>query len=333
METAVFLLGAGFSSDAAAEAGWPVSQHGHVRYPLVSDLLKPCFGLESLPPGQSIEELFEESIDRHDRRPVGQLYETVMEADFTITPHLRPNGSHADNVYLRFLADFGSEPLLTFNYDSLVELLLLGQNRWRPDDGYGVPVRIQPLRTTDPSAVTEKSLRHVLHLHGSLCVYPQGFSIVPQGRNQLAILRPKDPPDFIFDPESESLCFLPFEGRPAGISYVHVPERAIAPVPDKAKGLLGHFIKEMYRQAVDAIRSADRLLVIGYSFNPHDRASYERLLAPAKGRTIVIVDPNANHIAHRMRMAYPTLHWQEIPYSFRDWVRAGYPGAERYVAP
>ena len=42
-----FLLGAGFSVDAAAEAGFPAS----TGYPLTDDLLARCFGLTALPSG------------------------------------------------------------------------------------------------------------------------------------------------------------------------------------------------------------------------------------------------------------------------------------------
>ena len=48
----VFLLGAGFNADAASVADNPHVHAHRVTYPLVSDLIKPCFGLDSIPPGQ-----------------------------------------------------------------------------------------------------------------------------------------------------------------------------------------------------------------------------------------------------------------------------------------
>src|SRR5438552_3915936 len=123
MVNVVFLLGAGFSADAASVAGNPHLDDRRVTYPLVSDLIEPCFGLDSIPPGQAIEQMFQASIDSGDRQPVEQLYDLVMEADYYIAQRLRPDGSHADNVYARFLKVFPTAPLLTFNYDSLPEII------------------------------------------------------------------------------------------------------------------------------------------------------------------------------------------------------------------
>ena len=322
----VFLLGAGFSVDAATAAGNPIFDGRRVRYPLVADLLEPCFGLKSLPPQRSIEQLFQASIDSGDHGPTERLYDQVMEADYNIAQRLRPDGSHPDNIYLRFFRDFATEPLLTFNYDSLVELLLLGLRRWRPEDGYGIRVQSQ-LAPVDPSTVAEQSVRCVLHLHGSLCVYPESSYIEHRPGNEFDMLRRRNDPIFLFDPDALGHCFFPFEGISPGHSYAHVAERAIAPVPDKAEGLNGEFIKAMYQRAKAAVRSADQFVVIGYSFNPHDRASYEALLAAAEELTVVLVGPDASHLAPRMREVYPRLRWQEVSSSFRDWVQQGYQGA------
>ena len=79
-----FLLGAGFSVDAGLE----VSSLATPRYPLVSALAKACFGLDELPPGKSIEELFQAAIDAKERAPLEKLYDLIMEADYYLTPYL-----------------------------------------------------------------------------------------------------------------------------------------------------------------------------------------------------------------------------------------------------
>lgn len=116
-----FLIGAGFNVDSGFEVGSIATQ----RYPLVSALTKTCFGLKELQPGKSIEVLFQEAIDAKDRAPLKKLYDMIMEADYYLTPHLSPGGSQQNNAYLRMLRDFSSAPILTFHYDSLVEILLL----------------------------------------------------------------------------------------------------------------------------------------------------------------------------------------------------------------
>ena len=115
----VFLLGAGFNVDAANEAGNPKAVQYPAKYPVVSDLLKLCFNLNSLPPNKSIEDLFQECIKGRKEEPITKFYDILMEADYFITPWLFMDERYRDNVYMRFLNDFPMSPLITFNYDSL----------------------------------------------------------------------------------------------------------------------------------------------------------------------------------------------------------------------
>ena len=45
------------------------------------------------------------------------------------------------NPYTLFLEKFPDSDFLTFNYDGLIEILLLHRQRWTPADGFGVPVQ------------------------------------------------------------------------------------------------------------------------------------------------------------------------------------------------
>ena len=87
-------------------------------------------------------------------------------------------------------------------------------------------------------------------------------------------------------------------------------------------------IDATYQQAVTLIRRADTLVVIGYSFNPHDPVSYGILLAATDELNVVLVGPDADRLAPRMRVAYPRIRWTCVPSRFRDWVRQGYPGLD-----
>lgn len=120
----VFLTGAGFVYDAASEAGNPTGSDGKlVSYPLVSDLLQPCFGIANLPQGKSVEDLFQESFERGDQRPLEILCDMLSEADYYIASKLAERGGHENNIYRKFLRDFPDSPFLTYNNDSLVEIL------------------------------------------------------------------------------------------------------------------------------------------------------------------------------------------------------------------
>ena len=116
----IFLLGAGFNCDATSEAcrKKPFPPGIKPRYPLVNDLLKNCFEIDTLPSGKSIENLFQDSINSGNGKPLDKLYDLIMEADYYLTPLLKFDGTKADNIYMKFLYDFPDSPLLTFNYDS-----------------------------------------------------------------------------------------------------------------------------------------------------------------------------------------------------------------------
>lgn len=327
-DSLVFLLGAGFSVDAASEAGNPLALASGrpARYPLIYELLDVCFGKDVLPSNKSIEDLFQESIDIGERQPLDTLYDLLMEADYYITPCLRRGGSHEDNAYLRFLRYFPKVPLLTFNYDSLPEILLVGERSWSPEDGYGVSVQFQHITLRDETPYVHSSLRSVLHLHGSLCVYTSTFHIEPRQGAELEMVRFNSEPRFLFDPDALGHCFTPFERVLPAETYTYVLDRVIAPVPNKADGLKGEFIATVYRQAVDFIRTANQIVTIGYSFNPNDCTSYTPLLAAAVDKRILLVALDAVSLAERLSHEHPGIQWEAQNFSFKEWERNGYPG-------
>lgn len=313
-ETVAFILGAGFSVDAASEAGYPAETlpifGWPARYPLVSDLLKVCFNIDILPHGKSIESLFQEQIDKGDSGPLDILYKYIMALDYHITCYRLKYDDN--NVYMRFLRHFPKSPLITFNYDSLPEILLLSDGSWSPIDGYGVPVQVE--QKTIGSPPLKESRRPILHLHGSLCVnYPATLESLGRG------------PEFFFDPDNLGHCFSHF-ARAFRSPYIYVVDRAIAPVPDKAKGLKGAFIRAVYNKAMELLNAANQIIVIGYSFNQYDHTSYAKLLTAVPGKPVLLVAPCADALIERLVIEYPNILWEAECRSFKEWVYNGYPG-------
>jgi hypothetical protein len=327
----VFILGAGFSVDAASEAGYPsaLSSGRPAQYPLIPDLLKACFNMDTLPLNKSIEDLFQDCIDKRETQSLDNLYNIIMETDYYITPLLKRTGSHYNNVYIKFMQDFPKSPLITFNYDSLPEILLLAEQLWSPIDGYGVPVHTwqPPLRHGQP--YKGKSLRPILHLHGSLCVYPSTYYYTKQSGQDYPLMQDYNEPKFLFDPHSLGHCFEPFERIPPGVAYKRVVERAIAPIPDKAEGLKGEFIVAVYKKAVEILKTARQIVVIGYSFNKNDRSSYEELLTAAVGKPVLIVSPDADSLFLTLTNEHSHINWEPKGMYFKDWVKESYPGIRK----
>lgn len=332
----VFILGSGFNVDVSSEAGvqgtLPVSGLP-ARYPVVRDLLNICFNLDELPLKKSIEDLFQKSIDEGDEKPIGILYDYLMELDYyivhPITPHINRGGKHYNNAYIRFLRDFQESPLITFNYDSVLEILLCSEGLWSPRDGFGISVQAQEKTIRKGPPPIRKSQRSIFHLHGSLCVYTSTYYFNKQQGHEYPIYQEYDEPKFIFDPLQLGKCFYPFERIPPSIDYTPIVDRVIAPIPDKAEGLKGEFITAMYKKTINLLNIAKQIVVIGYSFNRNDNVSYVKLLAAAVGKPVLLISPDAEKIIVNLRSEYTNIRWMHKSMYFKDWVKEGYPGIQK----
>jgi len=321
----LFLLGAGFDIDATREAH-PIlgnSMYGQYEidcgYPLIADVLKLCFGLDTLPAGKSVEDLFLEAEEAGNYNPMEVLVDRLMEADYRIAQKLAT--STPSNSYREFFKTFSDAQILTFNYDSLSEIFLSQEGRWRPEDGYGVPVRTELTFGMAP-APDARSSSFVFHLHGSACVFTIESEILSDPAAGVAELVRREEPMYAFDPYSISHCFPRYRRMMSRTGYVSVRERVIAPVPDKSEGLKEAFIRQSYANAVRLIEQVGSVIVIGYSFNPYDRTSYAPLVDALKqttDRKLVIVSPQAREVAKRLSAEYPELRVHPVEKTFGQW--------------
>jgi hypothetical protein len=319
-----FILGAGFNVDANTEAGPIFGESLYIgryqidcSYPLAGETLNLCFGLEALPAGKSIEDLFAEAQARGDYGPITKLADRLRETDFRIATRLASDKDQ--NCYRKFFQAFGSNNFLTFNYDAFVETFLLCLGRWYPHDGFGLQVAVSQAPGPDVLA-GKKSDALVLHLHGSLCIQTHEYEITRGSGEAMPFLKERDEPLYAFEPLSVSANFAPFHGQGGADD---VEERTIAPVPDKSQGLKQTFIRDTYAKAEALLRASDIVVAIGYSFNAHDRASYERLLcamSASQGRKLLVVSPDAANIANALRPTFPSLSVQPVEATFKQWV-------------
>jgi hypothetical protein len=315
-----FIIGAGFNANAAEEAGRQQLESG---YPLVGDTLRLCFDLPEIPEGKSIEDLFSDALERRDFGPITKLADRLRYADYYIARDLA--SGQRPNCYQRFFQRFAGSHILTFNYDAFPETFLFRLGCWYPHDGYGVRV-IAHLPPGNEHFAERKSSTLVLHLHGSLCIRTSEYEARRKPGEAIAWLTERDEPRYAFDPSSISANFTPFD-RDVGADDVE--DRIIAPVPDKSRGLREAFIKDTYTKAESLVRDSDILVSIGYSFNPHDRASYQRVLhalGESRGRRLLVVSPDAGTIARAIRPGFPNLSIEPLDATFKQWVAASFPG-------
>ena len=317
-----FILGAGFNADAAGEAGHQQLDHG---YPLVGDTLRLCFDLSRIPEGKSIEDLFSDALERRDYGPIAKLADRLRSADYYVAHALAR--AESVNCYQRFFRAFPDSNFLTFNYDALPETFLFHLRFWFPRDGYGVKVAAHLLPGTGAEELADKKSRAlVLHLHGSLCIRTSEYEARRKPGEAIAWLTERDEPRYAFDASSISANFAPFQ-RDVGADDVE--DRIIAPVPDKSQGLQQAFIRASYAKAVAVVRDSDTVVAIGYSFNAHDRGSYQTLLEAlraSKGRRLLVVSPDADSVARAIRAGFPDLAIEPQQATFKQWVAASFPG-------
>ena len=325
-----FILGAGFNADTTVEAGplFTPSLCGTYQidcsYPLVGDAIRLCFGLQELPYGKSVEDLFSEALKRGEYDPIDKLADRLRYADLRIATALARDEKL--NCYRSFFETFTDSNFLTFNYDSLPETFLFKLGRWYPYDGYGVCV----VADLPPGAARFKDKRSpalVLHLHGSLCIRTSEYEMRRQPEDATPLLVERALPKFEFDPYSVP-NFAPFDRE---VGDDDVKSRIIAPVPNKAQGLKGAFIRNTYTKAIEIVRASDVTIAIGYSFNKHDRGSYQPLLhamCESQTRRLLVVAPDAGQVVKALRRQFPDLQIKRVDATFKQWAESSFPGAD-----
>jgi len=198
----------------------------------------------------------------------------------------------------------------------------LRSKEWRPDDGFGLPVRVELSANSGNHGIPGRSRRFVVHLHGSLYVYTQEYEFSPPDRTGTRWMNSLQKPVFLFDPDSAAHRFYPFQRVLPELHYEFVYDRIIAPVPDKASALKSAFVRRSFENAIGFLSSADSAISIGYRFNPVDEDSYVQLLSTLRNqrKTLRIVSLDAREIGSRLTAQFQ-IECKPIQCSFADWAR------------
>lgn len=293
---------------------------------MIADVLKLCFGLDEVPEGKSVEDLFSEALQRHDYKPMESLVDRLMCADYYIAQRLA--NAAAPNSYQRFFKHFDAAQFLTFNYDSLPEIFLSQSGHWFPEDGYGLHVQTE-LAFLPKSVEHEKSSSLVIHLHGSACVFTIESHIEGNPVGGGAELIRLEEALYAFDPDTISHCFPRYRRMMSLTGHTRPDERVIAPIPDKSQDLKQAFIQKSYSLALPIVRQTGVLVAVGYSFNTYDRVSYHAILealGQSKERTLFVVSPQARELAKRIASEYPSLQILPVDKTFGTWAAGSFRG-------
>jgi hypothetical protein len=246
-----------------------------------------------------------------------------MGADYYFGGQFTNENENIENPYNQFLQKFRDSHFITFNYDSLLEILLFHKKRWKPDDGYGINVHTE----IRPFELPKHSNNLVLHLHGSFCVNSVEVYFEKDRTSLIEWMKPLEKPQYVFDPHSITHRFSPYE-RIHSRSYRDPFKRVIAPIPDKAKNInCSSFVVAVYKKAIFLIKQCDTIVSIGYRFGEQDVSSYESILKALSGsnksKRLIVISPDAKEIVSRIKKDY---HFEIIPLelTFGGWASKGF---------
>jgi hypothetical protein len=227
------------------------------------------------------------------------------------------------------------DTVVTFNYDSTVERVLLGLSKWSPSDGYGERLVFQRDRFDNTSLTFADSQIKVLHLHGAVGWYRKpsvrrdfemstGGAIPPEARTPAPIeTRISIDPIVLRDFGIYTAVDASLPDRPSD-------EYQILLHPSFLKDYAGEetgnpvFIK-MWRLAAEALRSANRVVIIGYSLPPADSAAWTLLLTNCDAARTAVVNPDPSVMERYRRLLIqrpPKMSVWTPPQSFGDWIAA-----------
>ena len=201
--------------------------------------------------------------------------------------------------------------VISFNYDNLVECGVSGDDPYHEDDILDrVPRRadflelgemsrkLRAVQTGTPSRFAfpdyhfprSKSLR-LLKLHGSLSWY-----WVPGDPTGTSLQRWRLPRSFGHPYRQEDIDEERSTALPSSEPFI-VPPAAL-----KSEQLRNPVIREIWRRAGQALRQAKRVVLIGYSLQPGDRAFGGMLQESLsdRGTTVEVVNPDASGVVERL---------------------------------
>lgn len=172
------------------------------------------------------------------------------------------------------------DTIITFNYDLIVEKALYATGYWKPKDGYGISFNQFP--DISPKQL-EASKVKIYKLHGSL-----------NWKSDL------------------SLQFFQDNNEPIFPRYLLKEENNIRQYQGKHSGcwIMPSFIKQfdfpallvVWQKALDAIKNASNVTVIGYSLPKEDSAACLLFgTTDISEKRFTIVDPNFAKIGHRFQ--------------------------------
>jgi len=221
------------------------------------------------------------------RAVVANEYGVLKNAVREWFSEIQQSAALASSVYRDFARNFvvPGDCILTFNYDVSLDRELRQAGKFEAGDGYGFPIQGLP----------GESPTKILKLHGSTSWLAllfggmtSGFSSFQPGntlgprpvipKNELSFLGYTHEVDPLFGNGGAALPVMIFPARSK--DFYFAPNTGIE---------YAEFWNDLWRQAHDALRLADRVVICGYSLNSIDERACKLLLTATKKDTDIVI--------------------------------------------
>lgn len=328
----VYILGAGASKHAGfpliADMGkqwfeWMDTYPGG-RYQDACNLLKDVFG--SAPNIEDVITEVESLIDslansedqerKLERTLLGNTYGRLNESlrewfrELSQTPAIAYS-QFAENIIQQ------GDVFITFNYDDALERALRRANKWDLSRGYGFALGKENI----PSPTL------VLKLHGSINWLGELFNGVVSGPLSVGSDLSLGNQPVIHKADAQDLGYSDFTGRTyrggGAIVSIILPGRNKKFFYSTSLGIeWKEFFDDLWRQAEEKLKLAERLIICGYGMMPADNRACDMILnAPCKKVPVQIISGNqSEQIAREFKKAgYTNVSTHPTGY-FEDWV-------------
>ncbi len=227
------------------------------------------------------------------------------------------------------------DTVITFNYDSAVERVLWNLHKWSPADGYGQRIVFQQSRCDQTMVALPNSEVTVLHLHGAVGWYRrrkirQNFQMTNGG--------PIPPEARTPAPMETKISVDPIVLRDFGIYPAVDASMPDRPADEYQTLLRPSFLKDytgeenystvftdIWRMAAEALRSANRIVIIGYSLPAADSAAWTLLTTNCDSARTTVVNPAPVVMSRYRRLLtqrLPRMSQWTPPQTFAGWVAA-----------
>jgi hypothetical protein len=200
--------------------------------------------------------------------------------------------------------------VITFNYDSTIERVLHTLGKWSLSDGYGTEIVFQRNGFDTTPVTFPPSKVKVLHLHGAVGwytkpVFSPSFDLSVEGGGAIsreALAAAPLETGIALDPLL--LQGLGIYNRDASLSRRPPDEYQIMLHPSFLKeyggeDLRNRIFNRLWRMALDALRNADEVTIIGYSLPPADSAAWTLLHTGCERGRTVVVNPSKADLMNR----------------------------------